>query len=147
MVHDECGLRRTRCFYLRLTRMNPSEREGMTQENKERHTHPMKAARTAARCWVFSIVQRKDRPYCGTALQGLTMGGTGRLSGKPERNAVPTKGDTMGMSRAGNRFPILATRQYIFSVHTVVHSKGIAAFFSSTHFYLFPNMCIPKIKK
>lgn len=29
------------------------------------HTHPIKAARTAALCWVFSIVQRKDRPSAG----------------------------------------------------------------------------------
>lgn len=104
----------------------------------------MKAARTAAPCWVFSIVQRKDRPYRGTALRGLTMGGTGRLSGRPERNAVPMKGDTMGMARAGNRIPIPATRQYIFSVHTAVHSKGTAAFFYSTHFYLFPNKNIKR---
>ncbi len=31
----------------------------------------MKAAGTAALCWVFSIVQRKDRPYRGTALAGM----------------------------------------------------------------------------
>lgn len=99
----------------------------------------MKAAKAAALCWVFSIVQRKDRPSLGTVLQGFTMGGTGRLSGKPERNVVPMKGDTMGMARAGNRFPIPATRQYIFSVHTAVHSKGAAAFFYSTYFYLFPK--------
>ena len=49
----------------------------------------MKAARTAAPCWVFSIVQRKDRPLRGTALQGFPTGGAGRLPGKPERNAVP----------------------------------------------------------
>ena len=99
----------------------------------------MKAAKAAALCWVFSIVQRKDRPSRGTALQGVTMGGAGRLSGKPERNAVPMKGDTMGMARPGNRFPVPATRQYIFSVHTAVHSKGTAAFFYSTYFCLFPK--------
>lgn len=67
------------------------------------------------------------------------MGGTGRLSGRPEQNAVPMKGDTMGMVRAGNRFPIPATRQYRFSVHTAVHSKGTAVFFYSTYFCLFPK--------
>ena len=79
--------------------------------------------------------------YCSEKGQAIAypQDGTGRLSGKPERNAVPTKGDTMGMARAGNRFPIPATRQSIFSVHTAVHSKGTAEFFYSTHFYLFPN--------
>ena len=67
------------------------------------------------------------------------MGGAGRLPGKPERNAVPTKGDTMGMARAGDRFPIPATRQSNFSVHTAVPSKGTADFIYSTYFCLFPN--------
>ena len=67
------------------------------------------------------------------------MGGAGRLPGKPERNAVPTKGDTMGMARAGDRFPIPATRQTNFSVHTAVPSKGAAGFFYSTHFYFIPR--------
>ena len=67
--------------------------------------------------------------YCSEKGQAIAypQDGTGRLSGKPERNAVPTKGDTMGMARAGNRFPIPATRQSIFSVHTAVHYKGTAA--------------------
>jgi len=98
----------------------------------------MKAARTAAPCWVFSIVQRKDRPLRGTALQGFPTGGAGRLPGKPERNAVPRKGDTMGMARAGNWLPIPTARHHIFSVHTAA-SRGTAEFFYSTHFYLFPN--------
>ena len=29
-VHDECGLQCARCFYLRLTRCSPLEREGTT---------------------------------------------------------------------------------------------------------------------
>jgi len=66
------------------------------------------------------------------------MGGTGRLPGKPEQNAVPTKGDTMGMARAGNGFPPPAAGHHIFSVHTAVPSKGAADFFCSTHFYHFP---------
>lgn len=65
------------------------------------------------------------------------MGGTGRLPGKPEQNVVPMKGDTMGMARAGDRFPIPAIRQSAFFVHTAVPSKGAAGFFYSTHFYLF----------
>ena len=37
-------------------------------------THPIKAAGTAALCWVFSIVQRKDRLSGGTAPQGFPAG-------------------------------------------------------------------------
>ena len=37
-------------------------------------THPIKAARTAALCWVFSIVQRKDRPPGGAVPQGYSAG-------------------------------------------------------------------------
>lgn len=67
------------------------------------------------------------------------MGGAGRLPGKPEQNAVPTKGDTMGMARAGDRFPVPAAEHHIFFVHTAVPSKGTADFFYSTHFCSFPN--------
>ena len=95
----------------------------------------MKAARMAALCWVFSIVQRKDRPSGGTVPQGSSAGGTGRLPGKPERNAVPTKGDIMAISQAGNGFPASEDEHHIFFVHTAVPSKGAAGFFYSTHFY------------
>ena len=37
-------------------------------------THPIRAARTAALCWVFSIVQRKDRPSGGAVPQGYPAG-------------------------------------------------------------------------
>ena len=80
----------------------------------------MKAAWTAAVCWVFSIVQRKDRPSCGTALPGFLMGGTGGLPGRPEQNAVPKKGDNMGMARAGNGIPASTIKHNIVSVHTGV---------------------------
>lgn len=99
----------------------------------------MKAARTAAPCWVFSIVQRKDRPSHGTASQGFSMGGAGRLPGKPERNAVPREGEAMGNRRAGNGLPPLREKHHIHSIHTAVPSKGTAVFFYSTHFYLFPG--------
>ena len=97
--------------------------------------HPIKAAGTAALCWVFSIVQRKDRTSGGTA----PPDDTGRLPGKPERNAVPTKGDIMAIARAGNRFPASAHEYHILSVHTAVPSKGTAGFFYSTHFYFIPR--------
>ena len=115
------------------------DRDGITQENKECHAHPTKAARTVAPCWVFSIVQRKDRPSHGTAWQGFLTGGAGRLPGKPEQNAVPMKGDIMAIARAGNRFPASADKHHILSVHTAVPSKGAAGFFYSTHFYLIPG--------
>ena len=89
-----------------------------------------------ALCWVFSIVQRKDRPSCGTALPGFPEEGAGRLPGKPERNAVPRKGDSVAVARAGDGFQPPA---YIFIVHTAAPIKGAAAFFSSTHFCQFPN--------
>ena len=71
---------------------------------------------------MFSIVQRKDRLSGGTAPQD----GTGRLPGKPEQNAVPMKGDTMAITRAGNGFPTPVDKHHIFSVHTAVPSKGAA---------------------
>ena len=78
--------------------------------------------------------------YCSEKGQAITYprDGAGRLPGKPERNAVPRKGDTMGMARAGNWLPIPTARHHIFSVHTAA-SRGTAEFFYSTHFYLFPN--------
>ena len=78
--------------------------------------------------------------YCSEKGQAIAYlrDGAGRLPGKPERNAVPRKGDTMGMARAGDSSPIPAARQSIFSLHTAA-SRGIAVFFYSTHFYLFPN--------
>ena len=63
----------------------------------------------------------------------------GRLPGKPEQNAVPTKGDIMAIARAGNGFPPPADKHHILSVHTAVPSKGAAGFFYSTHFYLIPG--------
>ena len=97
--------------------------------------HPIKAARTAALCWVFSIVQRKDRTSGGTA----PPDDAGRLPGKPEQNAVPTKGDIMAIARAGNGFPPPADKHHILYVHTAVPSKGAAGFFYSTHFYFIPR--------
>ena len=83
-------------------------------------------------------VQRKDMPSDGMVCKTFPTGGTGRQPGKPEQNAVPTKGDTMGMARAGNGFPSSAIGHHIFSVHTAVLFKGAAGFFYSTHFYHFP---------
>lgn len=78
--------------------------------------------------------------YCSEKGQAIAypQDGTGRLPGKPERNAVPRKGDTMGMARAGSWLPIPTARHHIFSLHTAA-SRGTAEFFYSTHFYLFPN--------
>ena len=98
-------------------------------------THLIKAARTAALCWVFSIVQRKDRTSGGTA----PPDDAGRLPGKPEQNAVPTKGDIMAIARAGNGFPPPADKHHILYVHTAVPSKGAAGFFYSTYFYFIPR--------
>ena len=98
-------------------------------------THLIKTARTAALCWVFSIVQRKDRTSGGTA----PPDDAGRLPGKPEQNAVPTKGDIMAIARAGNGFPPPADKHHILYVHTAVPSKGAAGFFYSTRFYFIPR--------
>lgn len=65
------------------------------------------------------------------------MEGTGGLSGRPEQNAVPRKGDNMALARAGKGFQPPA--YYIFIVHTAAFSKWAAAFFPSTHFCQFPN--------
>ena len=79
--------------------------------------------------------------YCSEKGQVIAYSrdGAGRLPGKPERNAVPTKGDTMGMARAGSKFPAFVIKHNIFSVHIAVPSKGIAAFFYSTYLYFFPS--------
>ncbi len=99
-----------------------------------RHGHPIKAAGTAALCRVFSVVPRK-----GQAIPRDGSGGRHRQApGKPEQNAVPRKGDTMGMARAGDWHPTPAAKHHIFSVHTAAF-MGTAAFFYSTYFYLFPK--------
>ena len=72
-------------------------------------------------------------------IQGFQAEGTGRLPGRPEQNAVPTKGDNMCMSRAGTGLPVLAVQHHILSVHTAASSKGAAALFCSTHFYQILN--------
>ncbi len=71
----------------------------------------------------------------------------GRLPGKPEQNAVSTKGDIMAIARAGNGFPPLADKHHILSVHTAVPSKGAAGFFYSTRFYLIPGHIIALTRK
>ena len=76
--------------------------------------------------------------YCSEKGQAIPWDGAGRLPGKPERNAVPRKGDIMGMARAGNWLPIPTARHHIISVHTAA-SRGTAVFLYSTHFYLFSN--------
>ena len=72
----------------------------------------------AALCWVFSIVHRKNRPshVCRMAPAGCRGSRNEMLS--------PTKGDTMGMARAGNRLPAFVIKHNIFSVYTAVPSKG-----------------------
>lgn len=74
----------------------------------------------------------------GDGSKGLSNGRRRQAPGRPERNAVPRKGDAMGMARAGNWLPILVTRHHIFSVHTT-DSRGTAVFFYSTYFCLFPK--------
>lgn len=59
--------------------------------------------------------------------------------GKPERNAVPRKGDVMGMARAGNRKTALSFKHYIFFVHTAAPFKGAADFFYSTYYRFLLN--------
>ena len=66
------------------------------QRGGRQYEHPIKAVGKAALCRVFSVVQRKDRPYRG---DGSKRYDAGRLPGKPERNAVPRKGDTMGIPK------------------------------------------------
>ena len=99
----------------------------------------MKAARTAALCRVFSMCSEKGQAIPAEPRKGFPVGGTGRLPGKPEQNAVPRKGDSMGIAQAGNWLPTPAVRRLILFVHTAVHRKGVAAFFYSTYFYFFPN--------
>ena len=52
-------------------------------------THPIKAARTAALCWVFSIVQRKDRLSGGTAPQGFPGGWHRQAAGEAGTKCCP----------------------------------------------------------
>ena len=54
-------------------------------------THPIKGSqcRMAALCWVFSIVQRKDRPFCGTVLTDFPMGGAGKAVGEAGTKCCP----------------------------------------------------------
>ena len=111
----------------------------LTLGEKNKCLHPIKAAGLAALCRVFSVVQGKDRPCRWKVPGGISSGWRRRAPGKPERNAVPRKGDTMGMARAGDR-PLEPLAEYhIFSLHTATPYKGAADFFCSTCFCLFPN--------
>ena len=87
---------------------------------------------------MFSVVQGKDRPCQWKFLRGSSNGWHRQAPGKPERNAVPRKGDSMGKARAGDWLSEPSAEYHIF-VHTVALSKGAAGFFYSTHFYLFPK--------
>jgi len=57
----------------------------------KRYVHPIKAAGTAALCWVFSSVQRKDRLSHGTALAGFPAEGAGRAAGEAGTKCCPQK--------------------------------------------------------
>lgn len=70
-------------------------------------------------------------------VQGFQAGGTGRLPGKPEQNAVPRKGDNMALVRAGKGFQLSA--YYIFIVHTAAPFKGATDFFIRHISALFPD--------
>ena len=98
-------------------------------ERKMNHIHPMKAAWSAALCWVFFIVQRKDKPSRGKPRRTYSPDGVGRLPGKPERNAVPRKGDNMAMARAGNGFLILRPDNLYFLYIPQFLPRGLRYFF------------------
>ena len=51
--------------------------------------HPIKAAGTAVLCWVFSIVQRKDRLSGGTAPQGFPAGWRRQAAGEAGTKCCP----------------------------------------------------------
>ena len=61
-----------RFFWLWMIKFCPFRRRNAIKSQIT--THPIKAAGTAALCWVFSIVQRKDRLSGGTAPQGFPAG-------------------------------------------------------------------------
>ena len=71
----------------------------------------MKVACVAAFCRVFF--------YCSEKGQAIAYpsDGAGRLPGKPERNAVPRKGDTMGMARAGEAACTHGQTSYFFCTY------------------------------
>ena len=70
--HDECGLQCARFFRIWMIKFCHFRRRNAIKI--QIMIHPIKAARTAALCWVFSIVQRKDRLSGGTAPQGFPAG-------------------------------------------------------------------------
>lgn len=86
--------------------------------------HPIKAVKTAALCWIFFIVQRKDKPSRETTLQGFPTGDAARLPRKLERNVVPRKGGQHGHDTNMECILNIAIRLYIFSLHTAVHTNG-----------------------
>ena len=87
----------------------------------------------------FLLFKERAGHASGSSCRGSSTGRHRQAPGKPERNAVPRKGDSMGKARAGNWHLKPPAEYHIFSVHTAVPSKGAAGFFYSTHFYLFPK--------
>lgn len=74
-------------------------------------------------------VQRKDMPSDGIVCKTFPTGGAGRLPGKPEQNAVPTKGDTMGRER----IPATSNRtSYFFSTYRSPFQGGCGLFLFDT---------------
>lgn len=84
-------------------------------------------------------VQEKDRLCQWKMIGGISNWRHQSFSGKPDRYDVPRKGDTIGVARAGNRYPVSKSKHHIFSIHTAAPYNEAADFFYSTYFCLIPN--------
>lgn len=139
--HDECGLqyalfvlkrRKHRTFY---KKMPPAGQAGRNNPGGgRRHGHPIKAARTAALCRVFSVVQGKDRPYRGTVPEG----GTGRRRGSRNKMLSPRKGIPWAWHEQGTG-TLHPQPNIILFLYIPQHLGGLRNFFIRHISISFPN--------
>ena len=99
-------------------------------------THPIKAAGTAALCWVFSIVQRKDRLSGGTAPQGFPAGWHRQAAGEAGTKCCPHErghyGHCTGWKRTSG---IRGQTSYFICTYRSFFQRGCGLFLFDTFLF------------
>ena len=100
-------------------------------------THPIKAAGTVALCWVFSIVQRKDRLSGRTA--GLFAGWHRQAAGEAGTKCCPHERGHYGHCTGWKRTSGIREQTSYFICTYRSSFQGGCGLFYSTHFYFIPR--------
>ena len=98
--------------------------------------HPIKAAGTAALCWVFSIVQRKDRLSGGTAPQGFPAGWHRQAAGEAGTKCCPHERGHYGHCTGWKRtFGIRGQTSYFICTYRSFFQRGCGLFLFDTFLF------------